>query len=276
MISLRRCIELLARGKILTRRIQVNGKKYPIIVSPDAQLKYFKSKAFGEFDKDLINIAQIFVQEDSIVWDIGANVGVFTFASSIIAKHGKIVSVEPDNWLVGVLRKTQKIEPYCDRDIKIVTAAISENNGIATFHIANRGRASNSLELAGGRSQMGGIREKQYVPTITMDSMLSSLSDPPDFVKVDVEGAEAMVIEGGTKVVQEARPIFYIEVSQKTRKAIVSKLEKEDYRIYSDLNEELNNIFVVPADKSATFENTIKNKASLSDINIVPMQNNTE
>lgn len=269
MITFRRFIELLARNKTLTRRILVNGKKYPIFVSPDAQLKYAKGNIFGGFDRDLITIAQTFIRDDSVVWDIGANIGTFTFASSVIAKRGKIVSVEPDNWLVELIRRTQKLKPYCDRDIKVIAAAVSDIDGVATFHIANRGRASNSLELAGGRSQMGGVREKQYVPTITLDSMLSSLSVPPNFVKIDVEGAESMVISGGAKVVQEARPIFYIEVCKETRGAIMSKLQKEGYKAYSDSNQGLSNVFFVSADKSLEFENTIKSKADFSGIKVV-------
>ena len=60
MITLRRILEKLARGKRLRRHIYVKGQRVPIIVSPDAQLKYLKSGAEA-FDFDLIRITEIFL-----------------------------------------------------------------------------------------------------------------------------------------------------------------------------------------------------------------------
>jgi FkbM family methyltransferase len=258
MMTFRRLIELLSRGKTLTRRIAVDGKKYPIIVSPDAQLKYLKGRSLGGFDQDLINIAQAFVNEDSVVWDIGANIGVFTFASAIMAKKGIVISIEADNWLAGILRRTKKLKPYQDRDIRILSTAISENDGVATFQIAARGRASNALEAARGRSQMGGVREKQYVPTLTMNALLGSFSSSPDFVKIDVEGAEAMVVSGGSKIIHEIRPIFYIEVGLMTVDEVKSVFEKANYKAYSSTGGSLMNIFFVPNEGSSKFESRAK------------------
>lgn len=154
MKFLRRCAEKLSRGKSFKRHIYVNGASVPIFVSPDAQLKYLKSGA-SSFDQDLILIAEAFVEKDSVVWDIGANVGVFTFASAAIAKTGVIISVEADIWLAGFLRRTRNLSEFTSADIRILPVAVSSQNGVAIFQIADRGRASNALEVAGGSSQMG-------------------------------------------------------------------------------------------------------------------------
>jgi len=60
---------------------------------------------------------------------------------------------------------------------------------------------------------MGGMRETQYVPTLTLDSLLGDLP-APDFVKIDIEGAEIMALSGATHMIQDVRPVFYIEVSE--------------------------------------------------------------
>ena len=102
---LRTITERLTRGMILKRRMIVNGKNCTLLISPDAQLKYLKFGR-GAFDQDLIGIAEKYVHSKSNVWDIGANVGVFTFASASIATEGAVLSVEADIWLAGILRKT--------------------------------------------------------------------------------------------------------------------------------------------------------------------------
>ena len=197
MITLRRILEKLARGKRLRRHIYVKGQRVPIIVSPDAQLKYLKSGAEA-FDFDLIRITEIFLNNDSVVWDVGANVGVFTYAAASVARNGVVVSVEADIWLADLLGRTRRLPEYADIDIRILPVALSRDDGVAILQIASRGRASNSLEEAGGRSQMGGVREKQYVPSLKMDTLLSTMPKP-DFVKIDVEGAEEFVLREAMK-----------------------------------------------------------------------------
>lgn len=223
-------LEMLSRGKVLKRRMRIKDKSTQIFVSPDAQLKYLKFR-INSFDRDLICIAENFLTSSSNAWDIGANVGVFTFAAANVANKGTIVSVEPDIWLAQLLRKSSRIKENKEFDIRVLPAAISDQNGVATFMIAKRGRASNALEEAGGHSQMGGVREYQCVPTITLDSLLSSFP-APDFVKIDVEGAEWMVIQGASNIIQNIRPVFYIEIGFDHAEKILQVFQNEDYSAY--------------------------------------------
>lgn len=224
---LRTIIERLTRGVILKRRMTVNGKNCTLLISPDAQLKYLKFGR-GAFDQDLIAIAEKYVHSKSNVWDIGANVGVFTFASASIAKEGTVLSVEADIWLAGILRKTALLREYSNRNIIILPTAVSNKNSTETFLIARRGRASNALQNAGGRSQMGGVREKQYVPTKTLDSLLEDIV-APDFVKIDIEGAEYIALQGATTLLHEIRPLFYIETGANVSGQILDLFHKANY-----------------------------------------------
>ena len=111
MQIVRTIVERLSRGKVLKRSITVLGKPVPLYVSPDAQLKYLKTGR-GAFDHDLISSAERFLAEDSVVWDVGANVGVFTFSSASVAYRGTIVSIEADIWLASILRKSASLDAY--------------------------------------------------------------------------------------------------------------------------------------------------------------------
>ncbi|MDA9831714.1 FkbM family methyltransferase [Akkermansiaceae bacterium] len=224
---IRTLIERLARGKVFKRKINVAGKITPLYVSPDAQLKFLK---FGckAFDSDLVQTAERFLNENSNVWDVGANVGVFTFASASVAPQGTVVAIEADIWLASILRKSARLPSYRESDIRVISVAVSDNDGIAKFNVARRGRASNSLEEASGRSQAGGSREIQFVPTLKLDTLLSSMPKP-DFIKIDVEGAELMVLKAATTIISEIRPVFYIEVGEEVSTEIMSLFEIYDY-----------------------------------------------
>ena len=251
MKILRTLVERLSRRKVIKRKIIVGGKSASLFVSPDAQLKYLKFGT-GAFDQDLINIAEKYLKPNSNVWDIGANVGVFTFSASTIAHEGSVVSVEADIWLADILRKTAMFKEYSSNNIFVLPVAISNDNSVASFMVAARGRASNALEIAGGRSQMGGVREKQYVPTLTLDTLLNTFP-APDFVKIDVEGAEYMVIQGATRLINEIRPKFYVEVGSDVSSQVLKVFKSAGYAAYDPQGKKLidscaMNTFFIPDD----------------------------
>lgn len=255
MTTLRTFIERLSRGKVLKRSIRVNEKLLPIYITPDAQLKYLKPGA-DAFDQDLIRIAEKYITSDSSVWDVGANVGVFSFACASIISNGSVLAIEADIWLANLIRKTARFPQY-DNRVDVLPAAIAQKKGILTFNIAERGRASNALEVAGGRSEMGGIRERQFVPTLDLDSLLDTF-DAPNFVKIDIEGAEYIALLGAKKLINEIRPSFYIEVGQDVSTDVIKLFTQADYLAYSPDGEQLTtecaaNTFFIPVEHASKF-----------------------
>ena len=75
---------------------------------------------------------------------------------------------------------------------------------------------------------MGGVREKQYVPSLKMDTLLSTMPKP-DFVKIDVEGAEEFVLKGSHEILSQVRPLLYVEIGPTTREAVRLLMEKQKY-----------------------------------------------
>lgn len=213
--SLRRIAEVLARSRMVRRRLP-NG--VAIYVTPDSQLGYLRSR----LDDRMLRIAWETVTPSSVVWDIGANCGVFAFGC---AGARSIVAVEPDPFLCHVVQRSMALNGVA---VGLVAAAASSAVGLAEFSIAARGRASNHLTRVGGRSQAGGERARILVPTITLDGLLD-VSAPPTLLKIDVEGAEVDVLRGARRVLSEARPAIHLEVDLSTESDCRAILEAADY-----------------------------------------------
>jgi len=227
---IRRIVERISRDRVLRRTLPEAFGSTPIYVSPDSQLSYLRAGP-GAWDSELLRIAQEQIKIDSLVWDIGANIGVFAFAAASIATQGHVLAVEPDVWLASIMRRSASLKQNANLNIDILPAAISDRSGVATFATAKRGRASSYLEDAGGRSQTGGIRDRTTVPTLTLDSLLTS-QPPPGFLKIDVEGAELAVLQGALGVLRNARPVIYVEVGADHKTAIADILSDNDYKMY--------------------------------------------
>lgn len=221
---MRTFIERALRNTSVKRRLPSGAA---IWVSPDSQLKYLRR---NDFDRDLVDLAKKHVRSDSIVWDIGANCGVFAF-SALSAKA--VVAVEADPFLCHLLQRSAA--GNASANITILPAAVSDSTGLAEFAIAARGRASNYLVEFQGRSQTGGVRSTLLVPTITLDAMLEQLA-PPTFVKIDVEGAEAGVLRGAVQLMQKHRPMIYVEVGKAAASECRALFDRFSYSVSGDSN----------------------------------------
>ena len=154
-------------------------------------------------------MAEKFVTNSLVVWDVGANCGVM---ASNAAKARQILAIEADPFLAHLIQESVALNGV---PVTVVAAAAFSRPSLAEFSIARRGRASNYLTAVGGHSQAAGERSRIVVPTITLDSLLEHF-DPPTFIKIDVEGAEVEVLEGAKSIFSEARPIFYFEAGSST------------------------------------------------------------
>jgi FkbM family methyltransferase len=230
---IRNIIEKLSRNIRIKRRLPKNFGSIPFYISPDSQLRYLKLNKYKAFGEDLLHVIENHVNENSVVWDIGANVGVFTFASAFKAKE--VVAIEADLFLASLLNKSQKLKKNRGRNIKILPVAISDEISISKFEIAERGRASNSLAYSSPNSRLtkGGVREVNFVPTFTLDSLLKVFKKPT-LIKIDVEGAELKVLKGMEKILKDIRPDLYIEVGSEYVDEITELLVRNNYQLFNE------------------------------------------
>jgi FkbM family methyltransferase len=165
------------------------------------------------------------------VWDIGANLGLFTFvAAGLAGPTGNVLAVEPDTWLVGNLRRAVLANKGKIADVIVLPVAVSLDVGIASFFIANQSRACNALD-GHGNSTTGGVRERQHVPTVSLDSLLDHFPQP-QVVKVDVEHAELDLLRGAKRILTRIRPVILIEVSPDNQDAITEIFVGADYHMF--------------------------------------------
>lgn len=230
-MNFRRAFEHFSRNVVLRRRLPARVGGARIYVSPDASLRFWRWN-MEQTDPRLFDWAEEFVSKGDIVWDIGANLGLFTFsAASRAGRSGHVIAIEADVWLAELLRKSAEQQSNENAPVQILPLAVSDSPGMARFNIASRGRCASHLAESRGSTQSGGVRDSVMVTSVTLDSLLETLP-APRILKIDVEGAEHKVLQGATKLLSTVHPTILCEVSSENTEAVSVLLRSHGYSFF--------------------------------------------
>jgi FkbM family methyltransferase len=225
---LRKFAEKMSRNRVLFRHLPKDLDSAPIYVSPDASLSQWRPR----LRSDLFDLARQFVHPGNVVWDIGANVGLFAIAAAQKAgPRGSVLAIEPDPWLAALLQRTVAAQRPTAAPVHIMPVAVTDTTRIGTLHIAKRNRASNHLSSVPEHSQAGGTRETLQVLCITLDWLLTQTL-PPHFVKIDVEGSEIDLLHAAHCLLSEVRPIIMCESQHHNRPEVTTIFNQYRYKLY--------------------------------------------
>ncbi len=208
----------LFRNVILIKKI-INSKNS--LAYNLSQHLVFLFKRRIDYEPEVWMNIKPFIKEDSLVFDIGANIGQYAIRFSELVVKGKVVSVEPDPGNLPFLYFNKEINK--SNNIEILNVGIGAINGKKNFY--------RDLTTGGRISSFN--PDKSLVPTevetITLDKLTSHYGIP-DFVKIDVEGLEIEVIKSLTFC--DNKTTFLIEVRENTKKIIFDYFRHKDYLCY--------------------------------------------
>lgn len=258
----RAALERLGRNYVFKAKLPARYGSRPIYLSSGNHLAVLKPGE-AKFDKHLLNFVDRFVEPGKPAWDIGANMGLFCIPAAHKAQGGQILAFEPDPFNVLLLRRTLSLAENAKLNVEVLPAALSDTVGVAQLLIPVRGRSANSLAGGAHGTQMGGVRDRFAVVTVTADWALERYPAPA-FVKCDAEGAEEWILRGATRLLREARPVMIMEMPQENAAACKAILDANDYACFSayapvDPKAELAQIdsswdtLLIPREKVASF-----------------------
>jgi FkbM family methyltransferase len=166
---------------------------------------------FGDYDErreaDLVTRV---LAPGEVFWDVGANLGYFTLlAGACLQNSGQVVAFEPGPDAYACLTANIALNSFTN--ILAYQVAASDRAGEAVLHSVQGqpdGRAN--LFRAGG-----GQTVSTRVATAALDGWRRQHSlAGPDFIKLDVEGAELMALTGARETLAEGDPLLLVEMKE--------------------------------------------------------------
>lgn len=166
--------------------------------------------------------------KNKTAFDVGGNHGIYTyFLSRAVGPHGALHVFEPQPELV---LEIEKISEWLNFNfIKLNSFALSDSPAKKTLSRKNIGDGSATLETGA----ISPNDENIVIQTTTIDDYcLENLVESMDYLKIDVEGHELPVIQGGLKTIKKLKPIIQIElrVHEPSCDKVISTLTDLGYR----------------------------------------------
>ncbi|UWU67626.1 FkbM family methyltransferase [Bradyrhizobium sp. NC92] len=164
-------------------------------------------------------------------WDVGANIGQYTWEFLSSGPEKRAILFEPDDRNVKTIRRT--ISKASLDSCKIEKKAVSDRVGTIEFKRDTiTGKQGTIVTNANIERVMGRPAHSIQITCTTIDHVSRQTNRSPDLIKIDVEGAEQAVIDGGTDVFSKDRPLVFIEVLASNFPEIESKFQAWGYRLF--------------------------------------------
>lgn len=162
------------------------------------------------------------LRPDSVFWDVGANVGFYSLLASKLVGSGKVFAFEPVPRNLLYLRKHLALNRVTN--VEVLPVAVSDRNGTSSFEVEHTG-------FMGHLSEQG----TATVSTVTLDELMEQGKVlAPDFIKMDIEGAELMALRGAHQTFNRFRPLLFLAThSRQIEKDCCQLLESWDYECSS-------------------------------------------
>jgi FkbM family methyltransferase len=169
-------------------------------------------------EAELLGLRRL-VGPGSVCIDVGSAAGLYTLALSRLAgPSGRVHSVEPLSFAHPVWTRVLRARQARNVRHHAVALAAEPGRGIMSVPVGRYGPVTGRSFLAGRCRGLGSNAEfadqiEVAVQVDTLDGLCArERLTRLDFIKVDVEGAELAVLEGGQRAIETFRPTMLIEI----------------------------------------------------------------
>lgn len=176
------------------------------------------------------------------VLDIGANVGFHSVMFGRWLTTGRVVAVEPTRNALARLHRNLARNAVADK-VTVFEGVVSDSPGVVEIKtIAGREEYSSIGEMA--HPSIAGVQwQAERVASSTVDQLVLEHGLKPGFMKIDVEGAEHLVIQGAGNTLGTHRPTLLLELSNpllrsngSSSQSVIDQIAAYDYEITDPLN----------------------------------------
>lgn len=159
-------------------------------------------------DDKMLAAIDAFSDHDTVIYDVGANVGIYTAALAATTPERRVISFEPAPQNVAHLRSTVELNELEDR-VDIHHCGLGETADRRRFYVSTYPELSGFDRESATRWEAT-VAETVEVRVRPLDDIIST-APPPDVIKIDAEGSAPAVLAGAQRTLRTHHPTLFIE-----------------------------------------------------------------
>jgi FkbM family methyltransferase len=161
----------------------------------------------GGYEEVQISLFERLAATSRVAYDVGANIGVYTCVGAArLPPDGRMIAFEPVPENARYLTENLKLNGL-DARATVEAAAVGEESGQVTIYLSRK-IGHHSAASANAHGSTLGIS----VPLVSLDAYTRSAGlEPPDIIKIDVQGYDGFVLRGARDILRYARPALFVE-----------------------------------------------------------------
>lgn len=225
----------------------------------------------GNTDKEMMDNILKDKPMDKVIFDVGAYTGASSLVfSKLSGGDGQVISFEPNKYNLERIKINLLNNPVLAQTIKVLPIALSDKKGkikmILSKDIDSGHSSTSRIERSHSKIGIGDLPDgfiSETVEARTLDEIIDKIKLVPDIIKIDIEGAEHMMLHGMTKTLKKYAPILYVEIhSEYCAIKCYEILNKFGYSV-DVINEEQDNRIMIKAhNRKLSCGHKLKNNAN--------------
>lgn len=240
----RELIEVFLSESWLTNVAADANGNYFQFVAPN-NLNFFRAETFATKEPETLDWIDS-LEKNSVLWDIGANVGLYSCYAAK-TRGCDVYAFEPSVFNLELLARNIFINALTSK-VTIIPLALSDKKSVSQLNMT-------STEWGGALSTFGknyghdGLELNKVFSFrtfgISIDEVVADLKIPsPDYIKMDVDGIEQLILSGGKKVLKKVKSISieinedFLEQKHNAEKILKASGLKLLHKKHSDLFDE--------------------------------------
>jgi FkbM family methyltransferase len=214
-----RILRPLVNVLLPSRPIRVTVRSGPargmkIVIDPQRERAYWT----GRYEPAVQGVLVDLLQPGMAVWDIGAHAGFFTaLCSRCVGPSGRVYSFEPSSQTRARLEQTIALNGL--ENVRVLPFAVAAERGAGVLYDA--GRSAQATLRAAKTSSDASQVEVRALPDLWEEL------GAPDVIKIDAEGAEVAIIEGGADLLSSSSVRLVVEIHREKARARIFELVRD-------------------------------------------------
>jgi len=166
----------------------------------------------GHHSFPLVRFLREFLKPEMTLADVGANIGEITLLAAKRLSSGLVLAFEPMPNVFAQLTRNVALNKFSS--IRLFNLGLYDSNGSLPLFVKNDHPFGTTNEGVTSLFSTGKDRTETLVPLRKFDDVAGEASlTRLDVMKIDVEGAEWMVLRGAENSIKRFRPVIIAEIS---------------------------------------------------------------